>query len=525
MDTHELIDGLRERTAYPHPVDHVDVIQTHASIVFLAQDHVYKLKKPKNFGFLDYSTLERRHRFCHAEVELNRRLAPDVYLGVVPIHVHEDGLRVGEGGPPIDYAVHMRRLSDTQTLAARIADGSVTAQHVRAVAECIAAFHRQRTPDAQAARWSTPTYVRSNFDDNFAALDTALPELVGDTTAARLRLLRDSVFASISEEVAARHAATWACDGHGDLRTDHVYVASTGVGDVQITIVDCIEFDERYRCGDPIADIAFLAMDLRAHGAWKLADDLLTHYLDKSGDPASSSLLAFYCGYRAMVRAKVEYIRARLPEVQASDRAQAQLAARKHLMLTLGELAPANQRPGLVLVGGLPASGKSTLAGELSETEGFEWIRADIVRKQLFGVDPDTSAAAGVNAGIYTDAHSHRTYQACLARARTALCNGRRVIVDATFVSTARRSAFFELAQELGVPALFLICRTSDAITRSRLVARTSGPSDADIRVYQAMRSRWEPPRENLCAHTIDTSERLDTSCRLARQLLRENGL
>lgn len=524
VDTRQLITALSVPDAYPRPPGSICVIQTHASVVFLTDDEVFKVKKPKSFGFLDYSTLERRHRFCQAEVALNRRLAPSVYHGVLPITRTGDRLTIDGAGSIVDYAVHMRRLSEADTFAHRLALGALPTALLDAVADRIAVFHRAHTPDPAAARWSSPTDVRTNFDDNFADLDSAMPSLVGPTAQSNLATLRTDAFVDVASVIADRYAADWACDGHGDLRTDHVYVHTNADG-VHVDIVDCIEFDARYRCGDPIADIAFLAMDLRAHGGWLQADHILERYLASTGDAAGRQLLPFYCGYRAMVRAKVEWLRSTLAEVDTSDRAAARQSARRHLLLALGELSAPDRRPALVLIGGLPASGKSTVAASLHRDHNFVWIRADIVRKQLAGLEPDAPARADIDAGLYSRAHSDRTYAACLDRAREVILDGGRALIDATFVESSRRAPFFALANDLAVRGHMIVCQADDATSRHRLATRDSGPSDADVSVYEALRKRWEPPRTPTSFTVVDSGTTLETTLTQATDALRQHGL
>ncbi|MEE9382773.1 MAG: AAA family ATPase [Nannocystaceae bacterium] len=493
MSIASLVADLSRPEAYDHQVAVIDVIQTHASVVFLAGDQVYKVKKPRDLGFLDYSTLKRRAEHCHAEAELNRRLAADVYLGVVPLTMSNGRLRIGGSDAAVEYAVHMRRLPESSTLRSRWNRGDLSFAMVREVARTIADFHRHRMPDRAAATWSSSAEVQRNHRENFAALRDHLGEAITASVYTRLERRASELLRTCAPMIGARAHNGIACDGHGDLRTDHVYIHDHAPVGRRIDIVDCIEFNARYRCGDPIADIAFLAVDLSAIGARVLADALTETYVEASGDTHGSDLLPLYRGYRATIRAKVEAIRSKLAEFSDTEKARARARARAWSLVALGELEPAEQRPGLVLIAGLPGSGKSTVAAGLAQRCGFRWIRADTVRKGLAGLGATTPAAATLDAGIYASAWSDRTYDACLRQARETFDEGGRAVVDATFVTQARRQPFLDLAVEMGVPCAVLVCTANESVTRQRLIARRSDASDAGFEVYRDLRARWEP--------------------------------
>jgi aminoglycoside phosphotransferase family enzyme/predicted kinase len=530
VDTSTLIELLKVPGAFaPTGKDApIEIVQTHASVVFLVGNDVYKIKKPKSYGFLDYSTLERRKRFCEAEVELNLRLAPDVYRGVETIGWRDGQLCMGGREPIVDYAVHMRRLAEADNLRSRIAANQVHDIHVAAVAQKIAHFHRRCVPDSRAAKWSTFEYVCENHRDNIRALTNEVVPVVHPRVWQRLVAALENEIEAIAPLIAARAARNHACEGHGDLRSDHVYLEQRGAGagaGEEVIIIDCVEFDERYRCGDPIADLAFLAMDLRSHGAWQAADLLISTYLDESGDAQGEKLLPFYCGYRAMVRAKVDSIRSHLSEVGESARVEAIESATKHLLLALGEVSKPHERPAIVLMAGCPASGKSSLAALLVGQHDFEWIRSDVIRKELVGLTADHSAQDEVFSGIYAPAHGERTYEECLQRTRALVASGRRVVVDATFVSQEQRLPFFALAHALGVRILMLTCSASRETSWARLQSRPKGPSDADIAVYEALRVRWEDVPDHLPGAVLNTDQSIEESYSQLCAALRAHGL
>ena len=507
MEIAALIDALASPAAYPalRPAA-VEVLQTHISAVFRLERDVFKVKKPVDLGFVDYSTLERRRRCCAAEVALNRRLAAEVYLGVVPVTCLDGHVMMGGDGEVIDYAVHMRRLPDERTLEAALAQGAVDEAAMAALGRRLAEFHAEAAGGPEIAAYAAAAAVARNCRQNFEQLAAlargaappvpgALVERVAAATEAELERRRGLID--------ARAAAGAARDCHGDLRLDHVYVFPERAPPADLLVIDCIEFNDAFRYSDPIADLAFLVMDLRIHGYAGHAAALCAGYFAASGDAEGAALLPLYVGYRATVRAKVEGMRAAAPEVPAAARAPATASAERHLLRALTEVAPPAGRPGLALIAGLPAAGKSTLAKGLAEAAGFAVIRTDVVRKELAGLDPEARAAAAPGAGIYSAEMTARTYAACLERAGARLRAGERVIVDANLRSDAVRRPFFELADALGVPIVFLVCEVDEATALARLAARVDDASDADARIFRYARAEWEAPAADLAARTV----------------------
>lgn len=548
MDLADLIASLSQPSAYPHPVDDVEVIQTHISVVFLAGEFVYKVKKPVDLGFLDFTTLEKREHFCHQEVRLNRRLAPDVYLGVVPVVETEGGLRfdvegMSENGGEVDatsgdrgdveadggdvevsedeagrasrpgareWAVRMRRLPEDLTLETWVAEGAIRAYHVAVLARRIARFHARAARGTRIARWGRFEVVAGNARENLQQSrgrfdgDPLRPELFERLSSALERELD-----RLRPVIERRAEAGVPVDTHGDLHLDHVYIFPDRDPPDDLVVIDCIEFNERFRYADPIADIAFLEMDLRYHGREDLAVVLADAYLDAAGDPEGRLLVPFYAAYRAAVRAKVSGMRAAESEVPETGRAADIESERAHWLLALGLLESRDRRPGLVLIGGLPGTGKSTLADSLAERAGFEVVASDPTRKGLAGLDPETSAADAFGAGIYTAEWNDRTYGALFERAAARLLEGARVIVDASFREDARRESFLDLARRYRVPALFLLLESPPERVRRRIASRAGGPSDADVDVYEAAAARWEAasPATAPATRRVDTGQ------------------
>ncbi len=490
-----LIDGLSRREAYPHPVPgDVKIHQTHISVVFLAGSYAYKVKKPVDMGFLDFTTLEQRRHFCHEEVRLNRRLAREVYLGVVPVSVEDGALRVDGRGVPVEYAVRMRRLPAEATLERRLLREESLTDALEKLGRKIAMFHAGAEAGPRVSRYGSWEVVAGNARENLlqsrghrgGTVSAAVFDRIGALVEERLEELR-----TLIESRARDHVTR---DSHGDLHLDHVYFFPDREPPEDLVVVDCIEFNERFRYADPISDVAFLAMDLAYHGRRDLARVWVDAYFAFAEDASGRRLLPFYRSYRAAVRAKVDGMLAQEPEVSVAERDAAVQRARGHWLMALAELEQPARRPCLVLVAGLPGTGKSTVARGLAEAAGLHVIRADAVRKGLAGLPPDAPAAAGLDEGIYTPAWTERTYAACLDQAEEILFQGGRVVVDATFWQEARRSPFLDAGIRWGIRTLLLQLVAEPEAVKARLQARTAGPSDADWAIYRRLAERWEDP-------------------------------
>ncbi len=494
MELSRLIDALSDPVAYSHPVEKVEVLHSHISVVFLAGALAYKVKKPVDMGFLDFTTLEKRCHFCHEEVRLNRRLAPTVYLGVVPVTRTPTGLTMGGGGEVIEWAVKMERLPEEATLLQRLGREQVNVELVENLARKVASFHRSADAGEHVAAFGRFEVVAQNARENF---DQTVPQVgitVSGSVFERLRKLTEKLLTHLRPLIEARARSGVPRDTHGDLHLDHVYLFPEREPPADLVVIDCIEFNERFRFADPVSDMAFLVMDLHFHGRRDLGRAFADAYFCASQDGQGQALLPFYTAYRAAVRGKVEGFKLAEMEVPEGERSDALARARGHWLLALGELEEPGQRPCLVLVGGLPGTGKSTLARHLTEQAGFSLIRSDQVRKELAGVSAQVHVPAPFEQGLYAPAWTERTYAECLRRADQLLFEGKRVVVDASFGEDRRRGSFSDLAARLALPAVFIHCHTDPEVVRLRLRDRLGDPSDADWQVYQQAAKRWEEP-------------------------------
>lgn len=473
---------------------------THTAIVFFAGDRAYKVKKAVDLGFLDYTEPSARRTACTREVALNRRFAPDVYLGV--------GEVVSPGAEAPEPLVVMRRMPADRRLSALVRAGSDVDDVLRAVARRLSAWHaaaphgrdvdEQGTRDALASRWEASfEQVRTTVDGS---------ELDGVHEAERLvrRYLagRQALFDSRIEQ---RRVV----DGHGDLLAEDIFCLDDGP-----RVLDCLEFDDHLRYVDGLDDAAFLAMDLEQLGAPEAAARFLARYSEYSGDPAPPSLWHHYVAYRAFVRAKVSLIQA------GQGAPGARSASRRLLSTTLRHLR--TSAVGLTLVGGLPGSGKSTLSGALADRLGVTLLSSDRLRKELAGISPDTPAPAAYGEGLYTPEWTTRTYAALLDRAAALLSRGEPVVLDATWSTGELRAQARRVAEDTRADLVALHCRVPGEVSAARLNTRSPGPSDADLGVATALAAR-EPPWPD--AVTVDTSGPLESAVSRALAAVRPWGV
>ena len=451
----------------------------------------------------------------------------------------------------------MRRLPDDATLHNHLLRGLVSGKVVSTLAQKIAGFHAQADRGEHISACARFEIVAGNARENFAqsvsqvgVMSRADPRTVGEKGTVPTMLRTVPCFAksgqsptvlgsavsrgvfdrlqTLTEEALDKHRALIERrsesgvprDTHGDLRLDHVYLfpelgnsGKTGsekgtvpfccaeksgqsppVLSADMVIIDCIEFNERFRFADPVADIAFLVMEFKFHGRGDLARTFADAYFLATGDDEGRTLLPFYTSYRAAVRGKVEGLKMAEPEVPPAEREAARTTARAYWLLSLGELEQPSKRPALLLIGGLPGTGKSTLAAELAERAGFCVIRSDVVRKELAGSSGVANDPAGFERGIYSPDWTQRTYDECLRQTETLLFEGQRVIVDANFRDDAHRRAFLEMAARWCVPACFFVCQADPQTVRNRLANRRGDASDADWTIYLRAAETWQEP-------------------------------
>jgi uncharacterized protein len=498
----KLIKSLLKSTAYPEPTAAVRLIETHVSFIFITDSFVYKVKKPVDFGFLNFTTLDRRRFYCEEEVRLNRRLCPEIYLGVVELRAGPAGAVFGGSGTLVDYAVKMKRLPEDRMLAQLLERGELQPDQMAALGRVVARFHAKAARGAQIDAQGSSAAIRANWEENFRQ---AAPFASRTVSLSDLALMRDWVARFLAGHEAlfrARVEGGFIRECDGDLHLGNICLTD------RICIFDCIEFNERFRYIDTAADIAFLLMDLEYAGRADLCPPFLESYRKATGDLVPATLLDFYKAYRAFVRGKVQSFRLEENGLSPDERQATQDAAGRYFRLSRGYCLREKLAPALIITCGLMGTGKSSLARELSRELGLGYCSSDLTRKALAGRAPTEHESEGYQQGIYSHASSRATYQALLEDARSALSSGRSVVVDATFRRAEDRETFRSLAKLLGVPFFLVHLRCNEQVTRERLEQRRREPgeiSDGRSELLPRQAAEFEAPQPGE-AISIDSS-------------------
>jgi aminoglycoside phosphotransferase family enzyme/predicted kinase len=511
LPTEKIIEELSRPGAYPYPVDKVYIMQTHISIVFLAGDKVYKVKKPVDFGFLDFTTLEKRKWFCEEELRLNRRLSPGTYLKVVAVTQGPDGLRFGEidvadgagpghttqESPALEYAVVMERLDENMMLSELLDRGEADRSLMETIALRIAQFHQESETSPYITKIGGTRAVKFNTEEDFQQIEPYIGKTLDRSTYNRIGEFTRTFIEVNAQLFASREKNGWIRDGHGDLHSQHICLSdSTQNGGIQI--FDCIEFNERFRFGDVLVDAAFLAMDLERLGFTELADHYTKAYLKSMDQEEQTALFNFYACYRAVVRGKVEGFRSSDPNVSEEEAASARESAR-----TFHQLAEKYARtihpPTLVVGCGLMGSGKSTVSSGLSEFVDFELLSSDKIRKELAGVAPADTHHVPYGEDIYSEPYTQNTYSTMHARALELLEKGQSVFLDASYMDPEMRADAAETARKAGARFLLVYMAGNEDTLRSRLrdrAKRTGEISDGREEILAEQMAAFVPPEE-----------------------------
>lgn len=487
------IQALMQAAAYPHPCGPIRLLETHISWVLLTGDYAYKIKKPLNLGFLDFSTLARRRQACADEIRLNRRFAPELYLSVVPIHGDAEGndVRMGTDDESLDEAfeaaVRMRQFPQANQLDHLLEAGRLQTGDLQQLAERVAAFHRQAPPAPQGGGYGSPSQTYAQCLDNFGPPLGALNFAERRNTLQALLDWTKRQFETLGAQLQRRMEQGHIRELHGDLHLANL-VRLAGV----VMPFDCIEFSAELRYIDTTSDIAFLMMDLKHRGRDDLAYSFLNRYLECTGDYDGVALLDWYRVYRAMVRAKIAAIR----HSEVSDAEAPQHAAEALAYIDLAASWMSAPRPRLILMNGVSGSGKSWLSEQLAARLSAVRLRSDIERKRLHGLAPLEKSAQDQKARLYGKTAGLRTYRALLQHAAALLRGGQNTLVDGAFLKVSQRAPFLQLAAELQVPVNIVRCAAPIDELKRRIQSRAQAGNDAseaDLRVLQTQLLTLEP--------------------------------
>ncbi len=489
-----LIAALQNPALYPHPVEAFQVIETHISWVILTGPYAYKLKKPMNFGFLDFTDLEKRGHFCNEELRLNQRLTHDLYLEVLPVTGTAEAPQLGGEGPAIEYALKMRQFPQSQLLSTLQANGELTSAHIDEMAQQIAHFHLSAPKVPQDHPAGTPDEVMAPVRQNFEQIRPFLSDKVDLVQLDALQAWAESSFERLKPLLAQRKLEGFTRECHGDI-----HLGNATLIDGQVVIFDCIEFNEPFRFTDVYADTGFLAMDLEDRGLKSLARRFISQYLELTGDYQGLELLNFYKAYRALVRAKVALFSL---QADASPVQRATTLRQYRNYANLAESYSTIPSRFLAITHGVSAVGKSHVAMRLVEALGAVRLRSDVERKRLFGEQQGDIYAADASAATYARLNDI---------ASTVLRAGFPVVIDATFLKREQRDAAAKVAEATGAPFLILDCNAPQAVIASWLEQRQaekSDPSDATLAVIEQQQANREP----LSAEELLLSKRVETN-------------
>ncbi|SEQ94905.1 hypothetical protein SAMN05421690_100437 [Nitrosomonas sp. Nm51] len=513
----ELIRSLMQAEVYDHPVKAIKLIETHISWVILTGTYAYKIKKPCNLGFLDFSSLSQRRYFCHEELRLNKRLAAPIYLDIITITGSPAHPVLQGTGEVIEYALKMVQFPQSAQLDIMLEDGKLGNTHIDAFAHRLAVFHQNAAIAAPDICYGSPEHVKQSVTQTFENIRSSQEAQQHGAKLTELENWSSSFFSTRKHLFEQRKRDGFIRECHGDLHLRNLL----WLHDKPLAF-DCLEFDPNLRWIDTLSDIAFLVMDLQDKKKPQLAYRLLNAYLAYCGDYSGLQVFRFYLVYRAIIRAMVEAIRAGQAGISTAEKYKAEKDCHTYMTLAKSYICP--QKPVLVIAHGFSASGKSTLSQLLLERIGAIRVRSDVERKRIFGLLDNTSttnsrsntdranAHYGTPPHIYSPEASTKAYAKLSILAEDILEAGFPVILDAAFLKHKERLSFQELAQNRQLPFIILSVNASPDTLRRRIRARPKGISDADISVLEHQLKTSEPLHEDELPYviTVDTEQNLN---------------
>jgi aminoglycoside phosphotransferase family enzyme/predicted kinase len=468
----------------------VHLVQTHVSLIFITDNYVYKIKKPVDLGFLNFTTLDRRRFYCAEEIRLNRRLCPDIYLGIAEVRDSERGASFDGEGEVIDYAVKMKRLPEERMMEHLLQENSLVDEDIRRIARTIGEFHLKADQGEEINCYGSPEAIRHNWDESFRQISEFVPAVIA---VADLRILMAWVDAFLAENqnlFAERISQGFIRDCDGDIHMGNICLTD------RICIFDCIEFNNRFRYSDTAADIAFLLMDFDFHARRDFSGIFLSAYIETTGDCGITKVLDFYKIYRAVVRGKVECFKLRDPDIPDDARHEAEARALRYFRLARGYVIRRKLPPTLIITSGLMGSGKSSTAAELAFELGMQLYSSDAARKEIAHIPAHSHDFSGYGQGIYSAGFNQETYDTLCASAAKSLEAGQSVIIDATFQRKIDRTRFRALAEKLSAPFYIVKTDCPESLIKERLgkrMTRRATISDGRWELFRQQSEEFEP--------------------------------
>ncbi len=502
----KLIVSLCNPSIYEHAGSDISIIETHISWVLLTGEYAYKIKKPIQFSFVDFSTLEKRKFYCHEELRLNTRLAPKLYLDVVAITGSPEHPSFKKSGVPIEYAVKMRQFSQQSLLSYLSAHGQLLQQHIDEMAKEIAEFHLCIDKISAEGKLGTPEDIDYWVTDNFEQIESNHKDENNLSLLKIIKTWSKEEYLDKYTRLQKRRADGFIRECHGDM-----HLGNMVVNDHRVTIFDGIDFNEHLRWIDVMSEVAFVTMDLCDRGHTEFANRFINLYLQHTGDYEGLGVFKYYLVYRAIVRAKVALLR--ISQKHLSETQEKNILSEFRSYIELASQYIAEHKVVLIITYGLSGSGKSTFTESLLELIGAIRLRSDVERKRLYGYVASKHTQSRVNEVIYTQQSSRETYKRLANLSKSILESGYSVIVDACFLERELRDEFRILAAELGLPFIILEFQATENCLKQRLITRAKDkcePSEADIEVLHSQLGKYVPLDENEKMYTISINTEED---------------
>jgi len=495
MEQSKIVECLKNPKFYGSHVESVEILQTHISYVFLTGTFAYKVKKPVNFGFLDFSTLDKRKFFCEEEIRLNRRLCPEIYLDVLPVTEKDDTLELDGCGKVVEYVLKMKEFPQEQIMTNLLKQGKIDEETVDRLCTILVDFYNSQTPSEDITKYGELRAVKQNIDENFEQTKSVIDVTIPKDTYEYLKEANTKFFESKKETFTNRMNESRIHDCHGDLHSGNIVVA-----DDKIHIFDCIEFNKRFRFCDVASDIGFLAMDLDYLNHPYLSSYLIQKYVEKSNDTGIFDVLNFYKSYRAYVRGKVNGFQLSDPNIDQTKKNNIIETAKKYFDLSqyyasLFSLDLHSTKPLLFLVNGITGTGKSTVALKIAVDYHAHQINTDVVRKELAGIDKFERHHDKLNTGLYDPKNVDFTYEKVMEKASNLLKKGENVVLDATFQKRKYREMAQHIAAKNHANLVIIQCTCPDEVVKKRLEQRLKKKSVSDGRweIYIQQKKTFEP--------------------------------
>ncbi|MFW6014572.1 MAG: AAA family ATPase [Candidatus Nanoarchaeia archaeon] len=490
----DIVEFMQNPENYDDSTTKVEHKQTHISHVFLTKDFVYKVKKPVNFGFLDFETLEKRKFYCEEEVRLNKRLCPELYLGVIPI-TNDNGLSLNGSGKTVEYAVKMKRMPEETIMKHLLKNDKVSYKEIKKIANILSEFYKNVNCSENIDNYGKPEMLKQATDQNFEQTEKYVDYIFDGQSYEFIKNATNRFFIKNKELFEIRIKNSKIKEGHGDLHSGNIFIHNG-----QVCIFDCVEFNKSFRCGDVANDIAFLAMDLEYFNKCNLAKYLIQKYVDFTHDYNIYALLDFYKCYRAYVRAKVTAFLTEDKSLSAQKKEELKEEAKNYFQHAY-EYAQIfdNQTPAVIISCGVTATGKSRWLKVASDIINAPVLRTDEIRKELFNMREDEKRDENFYKRYYSEASRQMVYDEIFTRAEKIVKNGGKLAIDATFIKAQNRKIAKELADKYGAEFIIIHTRANEETIKKRLEQRKkekNNVSDANIDAYIYQSKNFEEPDE-----------------------------